>query len=425
VNSRPEKDKSMAKPPKDPIDRIRLALDKGGLAGVGRAIERVAKQAEDAQKPFEKLAQAIDDPRLRRAAGEALAVADATRKLNDQARERLALETRRASVMSGAYGRELRAHQVITRERERVEAMERRAQFQSRYGRLGGAVAYHADTLANSRAARAAVGVAGAGAALGVSGFSGTVEWNRLRLEIELVSRELAGAFRPAVEWATRAMNQLRMKMEGMSERQQNGLLLGGLALGGLATLGLARAGIGAVGLGGAARAIGGLGAAGGALAAHGLMTDNPMTAGLGGAAIGWRVGGPIGALALGTASAAAAAPAHRPGERPFDYYDRMRGEGASRFGAGFATGARAIATLFGATAKEPGAPGAASDRRRVTIADAGFEGVGSARDRLTTALALVDANTSEKSERDILADIWKLLKETIAGGGPAPRPTL
>lgn len=109
----------MPPPRGDSVDRFRRALDKGGLAGVERAIGRVQKQAETAVEPFEKLAALLDDPRMRRAAGDALAAESALKKLNAQTRERLSLEARRASIVSGAYGTELRAQQLIARERER------------------------------------------------------------------------------------------------------------------------------------------------------------------------------------------------------------------------------------------------------------------------------------------------------------------
>jgi hypothetical protein len=427
-------------PPSDPISRIQRALDKGGIPGAERAIERARKQAEAAQGPFAKLAEVLDDPRIRRAAGNVLALENATRKLNEQARERLTLEARRAAVLSGTYGRELRAQQQINKERERVEAMERRAQFAARYGRFGGLL-YAADTLRRDPWVRGAMGAAtaigGAATAGGMKGFQGTVEWNRFNLELELVSRELAGAFRPALQLVTTALQKLRAGMERMSVRQQNLVMLGGLAFGGLAAAGLARMGLmglaGGLGAGGAAAAgaAGGLlsrgrlvGMAGAGAVAYGAATDNPYAGFLGGAALGSRFG-PIGAAIGSLTGGATSAPSDRTGERPSEYWTRMRREGHDMVGSTLAVMGRSVARLFGSSPDPAGGPdGANPDRRRVTIADAGFEATGTARDRLTTALAMVDAAGS-RSERDILEDIWEFMKTTFgAGGTPAP-PTL
>lgn len=241
--------------------------------------------------------------------------------------------------------------------------------------------------------------------------MSGTVEWNRLRLEIELISRELAGAFKPAVEYTTRALTQLRQGMEGMSKQQQNLLLLGGLILGGSA-IGLSRVGLG---LGAGALA---LGASRGSPAA--------VWAGMaGGAALGFKFGGPIGA-GIGTAAGAAiGAPRHEGSERPFDYWRRLRGGGSDMATATAAMLGRSVAVLFGGTPATPGGGPSGPDpgRRRVTIADSGFESVGSARDRLNTKLALVDATTAGADKpitvESLLEDIKTFLETTF--GTPAP----
>ena len=437
----------MARPPKDPVDRFRQALDKGGLSGLERAIQRVQKQAEAAQKPFAALAATMDDPRIRRAAGQALAVEDATRKLNSQARERLALESRRQSVLTGSYAAEPRANQLITKERERVEAMERRAQFGVKYGRFGGLM-YAADRIRNDPLARAgmtvAAGVGGAATAAAMRGFSGTVEWNRLQLEVNLVSKELAGAFLPAIQVVTRGLQSLRAMLERLSVRQQNLLMLGGLVFGGLATMGLARMGLaglmGGLGAGASAAGAAGAGAAGagllsrvgmvgavgaGALAA-GTIGNNPFLGIGGGAALGFRFGGPVGALAGATLGAATSAPADRAGERPSDYYGRMRREGRSMVGAALTTGGRAIARVFGADPEPAGGDaGPNSGRRRVTIADAGFEESGIARGRMINSLALVDAARAGAETRTVEQQILDFLKETFGVGRAPPPPSL
>ena len=445
-----------SKPPKDPVDRFRRALDKGGLSGVSTAIGRVQKQAEAAQKPFEKLASALDDPRLRSAAGQALAVEDATRKLNSQARERLAIEARRQAVITGGYGRELRANQLINKERERVEAMERRARYDARFGALVGGIADRADRFRQSTAYRigaataTGVGTAVAGAAM--SGFSGTVEGNRLNLEMKLVSRELAGAFKPAIELVTKALRGLRERLEKLTPRQQNLLMLGGLGFGGLAAAGLARFGLGGA-MGVARASLTGLGVLGGAAAsAGGAAAGSAAGTAAGAAAAGAGAGAAARASLLSRAApfAARAGGAAYAGYQAFDQIQDIRSDPSTLRGigrqsvrgfdffaggelarlAGYQSGGplgQAYDAVFGAnpTRTQAASPEQSqaqqAERRKVMIADAGFETAGSARDRFTTALAMVDAGDANKTPTTLLEDIKSFLVETFGGGSPPP----
>lgn len=416
-----------AQPPKDPVDRFRKALDRGGVQGLEKAIQRVEKQATAAQKPFEKLASTLDDPRLRRAAASALAVEDATRKLNSQARERLDLEARRRSVISGGYAAELRANQLITKERERVEAMERRAQLGAKYGRFGGFL-YGLERVRNDPLARAAMtlatGVGGAATAAAFRGFSGTVEWNRLQLELTLVSRELAGAMLPAIQFVTRALNSLRLLLESLTPRQQNLVMLGGLAFGGLAATALAR--IGLAGIGGTAAGM--------------LLGGTPVAAAAGGASAG------VAARAAGLARFGGAAFQAYEGYRGVQDISseesQLRGLGRQAvtsfekitgqdfiarnvFGLkrGSAAG-QAFDAVFGTNENNPRnrptASGRREDRRKVTLADAGLEEPGSARERLTTSLALVDAvKAGAQIEKPVDQQILDFLKETFGDKTP------
>src|SRR6185295_4349268 len=104
----------------DSVDRFRAGHARGGAAGLGAAIAGAGGLAQTAQRQFEAFANALADPALRKAAGEVLALEDATRSLNAQTRERLSLEARRQSVVSGSYQRELQSLKTLTRERERV-----------------------------------------------------------------------------------------------------------------------------------------------------------------------------------------------------------------------------------------------------------------------------------------------------------------
>jgi hypothetical protein len=285
-----------------------------------------------------------------------------------------------------------------------------------------------------------ATGIGGAAATAGMQGLQGTVEWNRLQLEVKMVSRELAGALLPAIQLVTRGLQDLRRFMERLSVRQQNLVMLGTLAFGGLALAGLARMGLAGLmgGAGAAASGVGalGAGAAGGALSrvgaigavgvtalAAGAMTDNPYLAMAGGAAAGWRYGGPLGALVGTVAGGVAAAPSDREGERPSGYWSRMRAEGHDMVGSTLLTGNRAIGRVFGLSPDPAGGPGSGPnpDRRMPTIADAGFEAPGSAFERITNKLAMVDAKEEMKP---IDQQILDFLRETFGKSTP-PRPSL
>lgn len=307
-------------------------------------------------------------------------------------------------------------------------------------------------------AGAAVTGVAGAAVGAGLAGFRGTVEWNRLQLEIQMVSRELAGAFLPAIKFATGALQMLRKGLERLTPRGQNQLLLGGLAFGGLAAAGLARAGLGglfgglfgggaavagAAGAAGAARGLGlraglGLGLGGALASSYGYGTEVAA----GGAAVGGlaslargkgflrgagRIGGP---LALGSIAAEAVSG---------DYYTELRARGHSKltsivgaagggvmdflsggaYGEAFrkrmGSGTGPFSSAEALSAFRGGAAAPDAKRRMVTIADAGFEASGSAFERLTTRLALSDAGEEPKKEAsDLLADIRDILVDAV-----------
>lgn len=466
-----------------PFDRMLAALESGGQKGLAEALARIGQAASQAAGPFLKLAQAMDDPRARKAAGAALHARQETDRLNATVRARLDLEVRRHAVLTGSYSRDLRAQQVIRREQERIYELERRAQYQERFGRLGGA-AYQADRLSRSRAGQM---IAAGGAALGAtvggmarSGFSGTVEGNRLNLELEMISRELAGAFKPAIEAVTMALGGMRKWLERLGPAGQNAVALGGLGLGAYGTYKFAGAGMRMLGLGGA-------GGAGAVAGGGGLATGLGVGLGAAGAA---RVGGLGGLGGAGTAGAAgvagaggaaagaagAGAAAASPGllrraarfagrvalplaagaEAASEitdsdgFYEMERRRGTSRLGSGLASVGHGFMNMvtFGGhadrlrergllAAREPGGPGRPREapagpnpeRRAVTLADAGFESPGAAFERITNRLAVVTAPGGETEAGggggDMLPRIYDLLTDAFRRLTGAPPPVL
>jgi hypothetical protein len=144
---------------------------------------RAAADAHARQEAEAKKAQAAYGPY-------AAAVERATRRNRDFTQ----------SVRDGTYARQAREMARLGREYEKVR---REAELIARHGRtFGGLAARYGAGL------RVAGGVAtaayGAGAAMVGRGFSGTVEMNRFLAEFKIASREMAGAFTPALNTATR-----------------------------------------------------------------------------------------------------------------------------------------------------------------------------------------------------------------------------
>lgn len=429
------------------------------LADVGKLDEflgRAKKAATGAAESQKALAGAMADAKYREQAGSILATEQATRRLNELTRRRLELETRRQFVTSGAYVRDYRASQVVRREQERIFELERRALYQARFGRFGGGLAYHADRLSRSRAGQMAVAAGVTTTAMAMSGFSGTVEGNRLQLELQMISRELAGAFKPAIEFVTKALQGLRKGLERLGPNGQDAIAIG---MGGLGLLGMYRS-VGMLGrmagVGGATAAAaggGGLGAAAaggglGLMARRGLMFAGGV--GLGAAAHEMGVDtttGMLGAGALGLGHGAltrtggtalkAAGRFALPvgigmaGADAVDMYGARRDAGESRLGAGLrsaAHGLTSFATLGMVDLYDKpggrGVEGPNKDRRMVTIADSGFEAPGSAFERITNKLALVDAEKADGSTA-MLTNIYNVLLEAIRKGPAAAPPML
>jgi hypothetical protein len=322
--------------------------------------------------------------------------------------------------------------------------------------------------LRNSPLVRGPMGVAtaagGAATAMAMRGFSGTVEMNRLNLEMLMVSRELAGSFRPAIEFATKALMQFRKFLEKFGESGQNAIMLGGLALGGLATVGLARMGIGGLRgmLGGGAAAAAATGVAARSTLGAGLAT--PLALGAGGAAIGFghevvaggaafgaargafRGIGPMGGASAGGVGRAALGGAARVaaplavGAIGYEaatggFYSELRRRGNDKITStlGAAGGGLMDFLSFGAYGRafrnrhpSEASTGPNPNRRMVTIADAGFDSPGGAFERISNRLSLVEGNEAGgKDSTTLLQDIKDFLERTFGKGKSPPPPAL
>jgi hypothetical protein len=171
-------------------------------------------------------------------------------------------------------------------------------------------------------------------------GFGGTVEGARHDFAMEQLGRQFAAVMMPVMQAATYLATQIEQRMRMMNGGEQNRLMGGLLGAG----IGMRYGPLGAF--------------AGGMLgmtAMDGGGTNDSLRGAAAGAYLGWRTGGPWGAAAGLFAGGVAGAPAHRGDERPFDYYDRLRREGSSRFGAVWATGMRAVGVRVGAVDEAPG----------------------------------------------------------------------
>lgn len=303
----------------------------------------------------------------------------------------------------------------------------------------GTSPAFHARMLARVGMA-AGAGVSG----MAARGFSGTVEGNRMNLELQMISRELAGAFLPAIKAVTGALQVFRKWLERIGPQTQNLIMLGGLAAGGLGAVGLARFGLAGLGMGGAAAAGAGgaglarfmppLGFVGAGAAAFGIGHEvtgagaaygavRGMRAGTGALRGAARVAGPLAIGAIGADAATGG------------YYSELRARGENKLVSGlgalggglmdfvsFGTYGDAFRRRRGTGTGPFSTPeqraaferGQGEERRRVTIADAGFESPGSAFERITNRLALVGANEEQQDAASILLDIKNMLREAI-----------
>lgn len=351
------------------------------------------------------------------------------------------------AVKDGTYDRHVRQMRALN---DQYERLRQRADAIARYGPRLGALMDNRAVQAAGRIGLYAGGAAlAAGAGLARSGLAGTVEGNRLGLETQLLGREVAGAMKPFTDGITNATMRVRKWMETLSKGEQDMVMYGGLLVAGTVAL---RAVIGANTFGALAGGVvsaatspmaflsanrrGVAGAAGLGLLAYGSSTGHRGTAAAGGALAGYSVAGPWGAVIGGTIGAVEAS-----GD-----YGRYRSSGrsvAASAGLALMSNLSDIGDYFSGSdsterwRKEMDAFNAKKkadeSRRKVTGADAGFESVGSGYDRLSTALALVDASAAAAREEagtgpgaaTMLTAAMERLTETIraAAADPMPRP--
>lgn len=188
---------------------------------------RTAVRDDHAANPFmnggEKADQATEVDALKRAKKELFAVEKAN----------LDLQRRSAAVGLGLYQNQLKAVQKYRAELDRVAALERRSQLTAKYGRVGGGLAAFAESRQGQMLNGAGKTALAVGGGLVANGMSGTVEANRIAMELQLISRQLAGAFKPAIDEVTAGLVGLRQLLGSMTGGQQRALMAGGLALAG------------------------------------------------------------------------------------------------------------------------------------------------------------------------------------------------
>jgi hypothetical protein len=198
--------------------------------------------------------------------GRLAAVADADRKRQDEGRraEGAVDHARRVKrIDSGEYLGESR-RRAAERERdrkaeERERRLDRQAELETKYGtRIGGRL-HRFEQFAQRPGTRLATGAATAAAgsvfAAGMAGFHNTVEMNRLTTEVQLLSREIAGALKPAIDGLTDVLRFVRQTMQKLSPSQQDLLMygtLGAVGVKGLSMASKAATGMGLFELGGA-----------------------------------------------------------------------------------------------------------------------------------------------------------------------------
>lgn len=347
------------------------------------------------------------------------------------------------AVRDGTYDRHVRQMRALN---DQYERLRQRADAIARYGPRLGALLGNGTVQAAGRFGlyAAGAGVATVGA-MARSGLSGTVEGNRMNLEAQLLSREVAGAFKPLTDGVTNATMKIRKWMESLSGTEQDMLMYGGALVAGTvalrALLGANAFGAlagGAAGLAGRALGLGGAAGAGSSAATL-------AAAGAGGAA----AAGGRGLLARGAgflarnASKVPLVGAAVGGATSGDY-GRFRAQGMGRGKAAFASlflaGGEMVQSLTGDTddlkkwREQQDKKYGLNDHRAVTLADAGFESVGSGYDRLSTSLALVDASaaaaresaagTAAAESTGLIAAMERLAAAfAAAAADPMPRP--
>lgn len=342
--------------------------------------------------------------------------------------------------------RELQEQRAAMREQLAVARQVREMDLRARFGQRAGGLLAGAERFAQSGMGRA---IGGAATAFGAfagnaarSGFSGTVEGNRLAFEFQLLNREFASAFKPVIELFTEGVSRVRRFMQSLDGAGQRMVMIAGLLAGAYGTMRVARSVGGALGLAGAASGagsllgMGGAGAAGAgaaALAGGGPKGATPPVVAGGGMS---RVGGALAAASRATMFGAAVLDAPKAYDA-FDAARRAREAKTSEERVGIAgdylrglrdngglTAGFGLDKLFldSGYAKRKAAEGgidldapatkANDPRRNVTPAEYGFSEVGSAYKR--ASVSFLNNEAASASDGKQMAEVATMIRDAL-----------
>lgn len=304
-----------------------------------------------------------------------------------RAQARVQAQARREYIGTPGHIQELRERQRDAKQAEHDSKAEHKAEMVAKYGRVGATVAGFGQSKGAQVASWGAFGAAGMVLGAARSGFSGTVEGNRLSAQFTLLNRELAGAFVPAIKMVTSALVRLRHFLEGMGPLGQDLLAFGTTAI--LATKGLSALTHGLSGHGP------------GELLAK-LFTNRQGNFTKGSALQGGIITTAIAATLFQFQSKEAKreqAAEFGIGSKTIDFLSKASSVGAVNY----------IEKFHDLYDKK--------NKSKVTPAGASFEDIGQGYDRLLMATAEVEGGKQEEEE-NYLKDIYELIKE-VAGFKP------
>lgn len=422
----------------DLLSKFYVEFAQRGLPELKAAVGELEGATRAAAKRQDDLAKAFSDTDYQRVARQANEVEQSSRRLAAAEKARLDMEARRSALASGRFAQEQRQRLAEQRAQADLARQEQRATYRAQYGRTGGAVASFAAGPGGAAVQGVGSVAVGVGGGLVRQGFQNTVESNRLALETKLAAREMAGSFKPAMDAATRAVKSFRLWMEKRTPSEQNAVMGVGLAASGaLASHFLLRqvAGVGlgtalASGFGGAAAA----GAAGGAMSRASLLRFLPAAALVAAAAAPSNIReGPYAKMTdqqLETERAKAKEGTGGViGRTWHSFYSGVRGgaEDLTNFVQKQFTGKTYTRENYDMKHvqiedEQKKRKEKTEQRRQVTVADAGFDEVGSAYVRLSNALALTDTSLEGKTaEQTLKLMLVELQKLTGTAGVPKP----
>lgn len=151
-----------------------------------------------------------------------------TKRMNDAHKAASNLEK---AIKSGAYGK---MATEMERLRKRLEEVRRAAQWQdmiAQHGKFGAAIRrLQDDTRSFTNAASVGFAIATASTLSWVrAGLQGTVEGNRISMGFQLLSREIAGVFKPAIDSVTKSLFGIVGWFRSLSKEQQANIRIAAL----------------------------------------------------------------------------------------------------------------------------------------------------------------------------------------------------